>query len=172
MKRLQRKRDRWGQRDKESLKKKGASEQQCQKRGTVVFHACCQLARHQLARGRCNWELWVIIATNLPQNTCAFPLIFTKMQRGHSCFQRLAPVSTKAAAKRRKRKSGGNESLHLQSCAVVLLFRSHTSPKRERGACGLSVIARDSEGPPLPFNRCLWIPPSERRLLQIPDKPR
>lgn len=160
-------------RDKERLKKKGASEQQCQKRATVVSRARCQLARHQLARGRCNWELWVIIATNLPLNTCASPLIFTTLQRGHSCFRRLAPVSTTDAAKRRKWKSGVNDSLHLQSSVVVLVFRNHTSLKCERRACGLSVIARDSEGPPPPpFNRCLWIPTSEHRLLQIPDKPR
>lgn len=51
-----------------------ASEQQCQKRATVVVCACCRLARHQLARGRCNWERWVIMVTNLPLNTCACPL--------------------------------------------------------------------------------------------------
>lgn len=126
-------------RDKERLKKKGASEQQCQKRATVVFRACCQLARHQLARGRCNWELWVIIATGLPLNTCASPLIFTTLRRGRSCFQRLAPVSTTDAAERRKWKSGGlNHSLHLQSSAVVvLLFPNHTSHQPEVRAAGL-----------------------------------
>lgn len=91
MERLKRKRDRWGQREGEKaaerqreLKKKTtkktksgseqASEQQCQKRATVVVCACCRLARHQLARGRCNWERWVIMVTNLPLNTCACPL--------------------------------------------------------------------------------------------------
>lgn len=90
MERLKRKGDRWGQREGEKaaerqreLKKNNkktksgseqASEQQCQKRATVVVCACCRLARHQLARGRCNWERWVIMVTNLPLNTCACPL--------------------------------------------------------------------------------------------------
>lgn len=55
-------------------KKKEKREQPGQKRATVVFRACCRLACHQLARGRCNWERWVIIATNLPLNTHASPL--------------------------------------------------------------------------------------------------
>lgn len=106
MKRWKRKRDRWGQRGGEKkaeghreIKKRGgeavSERQQCQQRGTVVFSACCWLACHQLAWGRCNRERSVIIAVNLPQSTCAFRLlIFTKIQRSQSGFQHFTPVKT------------------------------------------------------------------------------
>lgn len=87
------------ERGRESFKKaeKTVSEwQQCQKRRTVVFGACCWLACHQLAWGRCNWERLVIIAVNLPQSTCARRLVIsTKIQCGHSGFQRFSLPTTK-----------------------------------------------------------------------------
>lgn len=95
-------------------------------RGTVVFGACCWLACHQLAWGRCNREHSVIIAVNLPQSTCAFRLlIFTKIQRSQSGFQHFTPVKTDKKWQRTAPHECIKILLVLRLCVCFLRAKKH-----------------------------------------------
>lgn len=132
-------REKGRERHRELKKKEAASErQQCQQRGTVVFGACCRLACHQLAWGRCNRECLVIIAVNLPQSTCAFhSLIFTKIQRGQSGFQHFTPIKTKD--KSRKRTAACIVNQNWGSCVYFFREKKHIS---DDNFCCLSLLKK------------------------------
>lgn len=142
-----------GRETKRALKKKkktGASEQQCQKRATVVLRACRRLARHQLARGRCNWERWVIIATNLPLNTCASPLEASQRLNVASLVFSVPPPPTPTDPNNSRARSGSRRRPPSSWASAPPRGRSATD-----ALVAFPVILQDSEGPARLFNRCV-----------------